>query len=55
MICNISLLRRFVYFNIRMAQYFDYYLKDALMPRWMYKGISANELGIHSNLKLIDQ
>ena len=42
-------------FNIRMAQYFDYYLKDAPMPRWMYKGISANELGIHSNLKLIDQ
>ena len=38
-----------------MAQYFDYYLKDAPMPRWMLKGIPATELGIRSNLELIDQ
>ncbi len=42
-------------FNIRMAQYFDYYLKDAPMPNWMLKGIPATELGIRSNLELIDQ
>ena len=42
-------------FNIRMAQYFDYYLKDAPMPRWMHKGIPATELGIRSNLELLDR
>jgi|TARA_B110000483_G_scaffold201599_1_gene242723 dienelactone hydrolase len=42
-------------FNIRMAQYFDYYLKEAPMPSWMLKGIPATELGIRDHLELMDQ
>ena len=42
-------------FNIRMSQYFDYYLKEAAMPKWMQTGVSALELGIHQNLELISQ
>ncbi|NQW28431.1 MAG: S9 family peptidase [Flammeovirgaceae bacterium] len=42
-------------FNIRMSQYFDYYLKEAAMPKWMQTGVSALELGIHQNLELIGQ
>jgi hypothetical protein len=38
-----------------MAQYFDYYLKNAPMPKWMLKGIPAIELGINNNLELMDQ
>jgi dipeptidyl aminopeptidase/acylaminoacyl peptidase len=33
-------------FQTRMAQYFDYYLKDAPMPPWMQRGIPAMEKGI---------
>lgn len=33
-------------FNIRMAQFFDYYLKDAPKPRWMHRGVPAIEKGI---------
>lgn len=32
--------------TIRMQQFFDYYLKDAPMPRWMKEGINVNERGI---------
>jgi len=34
-------------FNIRMSQFFDYYLKGAPMPAWMEKGIPAVERGIN--------
>jgi dipeptidyl aminopeptidase/acylaminoacyl peptidase len=38
-------------FNIRMAQFFDHYLKGAPMPEWMAKGVPAIERGINTGLK----
>ena len=32
--------------TIRLQQFFDYYLKDAPMPRWMKEGINVNERGV---------
>ncbi|WP_370088515.1 prolyl oligopeptidase family serine peptidase [Ekhidna sp.] len=40
-------------FNIRMAQFFDYYLKGAPMPKWMRDGVPATELGIRQGYELI--
>lgn len=40
-------------FNIRLAQYFDYYLKGAQMPVWMQKGVPAIEKGINQGYELI--
>lgn len=40
-------------FNIRMAQFFDYYLKDAPMPKWMKSGVPAKEKGINQGLELL--
>ena len=40
-------------FNIRMAQFFDYYLKDAPKPRWMQRGVPAIEKGIHQGYELL--
>lgn len=37
-------------FNIRMQQFFDYYLKDTPMPRWMKRGVPAMEKGILQGL-----
>lgn len=34
-------------FNIRMAQFFDHYLKGAPMPAWMEKGVPAVERGVN--------
>jgi len=39
-------------FNIRMAQFFDYYLKGAAMPVWMDRGVPAIEKGINQGLEL---
>ena len=33
-------------FQIRMMQFFDYYLKGATEPEWMLKGVPAVEKGI---------
>lgn len=41
-------------FNIRMAQFFDYYLKGAKKPVWMDRGVPAIEKGIHQGLELIE-
>jgi len=41
-------------FNIRMQQYFDYYLMDAPMPRWMKRGVPAIEKGILQGLETSD-
>ena len=38
-------------FQTRMQQYFDYYLKDAPMPRWMERGVPAIEKGILQGLE----
>lgn len=42
-------------FNIRMAQFFDYYLKGAPKPVWMKRGVPAIEKGINQGLELIDK
>jgi dipeptidyl aminopeptidase/acylaminoacyl peptidase len=42
-------------FNIRMAQFFDYYLKGAPMPLWMERGVPAIEKGINQGYELIDK
>jgi len=39
-------------FNIRLQQFFDYYLKDAPMPMWMKEGIPATEKGINLGYEL---
>lgn len=41
-------------FNIRMSQFFDYYLKGAKMPKWMRDGVPATELGINQGYELVD-
>lgn len=39
-------------FTIRMEQFFNYYLKDALPPIWMTEGIPAKWKGIHTGYEL---
>lgn len=38
-------------FQIRMAQFFDHYLKDEPMPMWMKRGVPAIEKGILQGLE----
>jgi dipeptidyl aminopeptidase/acylaminoacyl peptidase len=40
-------------FNIRMAQFFDHYLKGDLEPQWMQRGVPAIEKGINQGYELI--
>jgi dipeptidyl aminopeptidase/acylaminoacyl peptidase len=40
-------------FNIRMAQFFDYYLKGAPKPVWMESGVPAIEKGINQHYELM--
>ena len=42
-------------FNIRMAQFFDYYLKGASKPLWMERGVPAIEKGINQGYELIKE
>ena len=42
-------------FNIRMQQFFDYYLKEAPMPKWMRDGVPAIEKGINQGYELLDK
>ena len=42
-------------FNIRMAQFFDYYLKGAKKPMWMESGVPAIEKGINQHYELIEE
>jgi dipeptidyl aminopeptidase/acylaminoacyl peptidase len=43
-------------FNIRMQQFFDHFLMDAPLPRWMSEdGIPAIEKGINNGLELINE
>ncbi len=39
-------------FNIRMEQFFDYYLMGAPMPSWMKRGVPALEKGIRQGYKV---
>jgi hypothetical protein len=41
-------------FNIRMAQFFDYYLKGEPEPTWMDRGVPAIEKGINQGYEYID-
>ncbi len=42
-------------FNIRLAQFFDHYLKDQPLPKWMKDGVPATELGIRQGYELLDE
>ncbi|MCE2612175.1 prolyl oligopeptidase family serine peptidase [Flavobacteriaceae bacterium D16] len=42
-------------FNIRMAQFFDYYLKGAPKPSWMDRGVPAMEKGINQGYELLSE
>lgn len=42
-------------FNIRMAQFFDHYLKGAAKPKWMKRGVPAIEKGIRQGLELMKE
>lgn len=41
-------------FQIRMAQFFDHYLKDEPMPKWMKSGIPATKKGIELGYELVE-
>ncbi len=40
-------------FSIRMAQFFDYYLKGTAKPMWMERGVPAIEKGINQGYELL--
>ena len=42
-------------FDIRMMQYFDYFLKDTAEPSWMKNGIPAVDKGIKLGYELVDE
>lgn len=42
-------------FNIRLSQYFDYYLKGSQMPKWMRDGVSAIDMGINQGYELVEK
>jgi hypothetical protein len=42
-------------FHIRMAQFFDHYLKNMPAPKWMTRGISAAMKGVDDGLELDDK
>lgn len=41
-------------FQIRMAQFFDHYLKNKPMPKWMKEGIPATKKGIDLGYELVE-
>ncbi|MEM6524538.1 MAG: prolyl oligopeptidase family serine peptidase [Bacteroidota bacterium] len=42
-------------FNVRMQQFFDHYLKDEPMPKWMAEGVPAVQKGIDPGLELMKE
>ncbi len=42
-------------FNIRMSQFFDFYLKGAKEPQWMKRGVPAVEKGIRQGLEVSEE
>ncbi len=41
-------------FQIRMAQFFDHYLKEKPMPKWMKEGVPAVKKGIEMGYELVE-
>ena len=41
-------------FQLRMQQFFDHYLKDAPLPRWMQDGVSPLEKGIDQGYEAVE-
>jgi len=41
-------------FQIRLAQFFDHYLKDQPMPKWMKEGIPATKKGVDLGYELVE-
>jgi len=41
-------------FQVRMAQFFDHYLKGKPMPQWMDEGIPAVDKGLNMGLELVE-
>lgn len=41
-------------FNIRLAQFFDYYLKGEGKPQWMDRGVPALEKGVNQGYEIMD-
>ncbi|MEM9299391.1 MAG: hypothetical protein AAGA64_13500, partial [Bacteroidota bacterium] len=42
-------------FNVRMQQFFDHYLKDEPMPKWMAEGVPAVQKGVDAGLELMEE
>jgi len=42
-------------FNLRMSQFFDYYLKGAPKPVWMQRGVPALEKGINQGYEYLER
>lgn len=42
-------------FQIRMAQFFDHFLKDKPMPKWMEEGIPAVDKGLEMGYELVEK
>lgn len=42
-------------FNIRLAQFFDHYLKDQQAPKWMIKGVPAKLKGVDLGLETVNE
>ncbi|MDX1471256.1 MAG: prolyl oligopeptidase family serine peptidase, partial [Flavobacteriaceae bacterium] len=42
-------------FNLRMSQYFDHYLRDAPMPKWMEEGVPAILKGIEPGYEIVEE
>jgi hypothetical protein len=40
--------------NIRMKQFFDYYLKDEQMPLWMKEGLPYSKKGKEDAYELVE-
>jgi dipeptidyl aminopeptidase/acylaminoacyl peptidase len=49
---NLTLRKNTKDLSIRMMQFFDHFLKDALMPEWMSEGIPAINKGKTLGLEL---
>lgn len=42
-------------FQIKMSQFFDHYLMDKAMPKWMAKGVNAKDKGLLDGMELMKE